>query len=312
MGYGGVMVTSGTSKMAERASAFFKTLQDSISQGVERSDGRARFVEDLWEREGGGGGRTRVMEGGRAIEKGGVNFSAVHGELPEEFARKVGGEGRDFFATGVSLVLHPNNPFCPTVHANFRYFEQGSVRWFGGGADLTPSYLFVEDARHFHATFKRACDAHNPEHYPRFKEWCDRYFFLRHRNETRGVGGIFFDHLGRDGGDFEAIFRFVQDAGHAFLPAYLPLVERRANLAYTPQHRRHQLLRRGRYVEFNLVYDRGTIFGLETNGRVESILMSLPPLARWGYAYEPAPGTAERRMADHLKAVDWLKERGSP
>jgi coproporphyrinogen III oxidase len=299
--------------MAELPTAFGKEvegwlrgLQDRICAGLEAEDGRARFMEDPWERPGGGGGRSRVIQGGRVFEKGGVNFSAVHGHLSPTMADKVGGDGTVFFATGVSLVLHPNNPFCPTVHMNYRYFEQGSVRWFGGGADLTPSYLFEEDAAHFHRTHKAALDPFGADLHPRFKEQCDRYFTLPHRKEMRGIGGIFFDHVGRGEPDMERHWPMVQSCGNAFLKAYLPVVQRRSNLAYTEAHRQHQLLRRGRYVEFNLLHDRGTSFGLQTDGRVESILMSLPPLARWGYQWVPAPGTEEDRMQAALQPRDWL------
>ncbi len=279
-------------ELKQQAPKFFSSLQDTICQGLEACDGQARFREDLWHREGGGGGRTRVMENGAIFEKAGVNFSAVEGTLPEEFAKKLGGggAGREFFATGVSLVLHPHNPYIPTVHANFRFLEKGGGAWFGGGADLTPIYPFREDVVHFHSTLKQACDLHSPEYYPKFKSWCDEYFFIKHRNETRGVGGIFFDYLE---GDLEAIFAFVREAGQSFLPAYLPIVERRRHLSYTEREREFQLIRRGRYAEFNLVYDRGTVFGLETRGRTESILMSLPPLASWVYDYTPTPGTPE-------------------
>jgi coproporphyrinogen III oxidase len=244
------------------------------------------------------------MEEGAVFEKAGVNFSAVEGVLPEEFAKKIElGEGREFFATGVSLVLHPRNPYAPTVHANFRYLEKGDARWFGGGSDLTPYYPFREDARHFHRSFKEACDKHDPDYYPRFKKWCDDYFFIKHRNETRGVGGIFFDYLQ---GDMERLFAFVKDAGEAFLPAYLPIVELRRDHGYGEREREFQVIRRGRYVEFNLVYDRGTIFGLETRGRTESILMSLPPLARWVYDYKPEPDSAEAEAWTYFKPQDWL------
>ncbi|HKQ77169.1 MAG TPA: oxygen-dependent coproporphyrinogen oxidase [Blastocatellia bacterium] len=283
---------------------FFSYLQDKICSAIEEADGGARFIEDNWRREGGGGGRTRVMEEGALFEKAGVNFSAVEGLLPEEFAKKMElGEGREFFATGVSLVLHPRNPYIPTVHANFRYLEKGDARWFGGGSDLTPYYPFREDARHFHRSFKEACDKHDPDYYPRFKKWCDEYFFLKHRGETRGVGGIFFDYLQ---GDMDRLFAFVKDAGAAFLQAYLPIVELRRDHDYGEREREFQLIRRGRYVEFNLVYDRGTIFGLETRGRTESILMSLPPLARWVYDYKPEPGTAEAEAWTYFKPQDWL------
>jgi coproporphyrinogen III oxidase len=293
------------SSFAKDVEAFMLSLQDRITRGLEAADGRGRFVEDPWQRPGGGGGRSRVINDGRVFEKGGVNWSAVHGELSAEYADKVGGQGREFFATGVSLVLHPRNPYCPTVHANFRYFEQGSARWFGGGADLTPSYLFVEDAAHFHKTFQRACQPFGDDVYAQYKETCDRYFHLKHRGEMRGVGGIFFDHLGRGEKDLSSHFVRVTALAHAFLPSYLPIVERRANLTYGPPQRRHQLWRRGRYVEFNLLYDRGTVFGLETQGRVESILMSLPPLCRFDYAADPAPDTPEGRMVAHLQPFDW-------
>jgi coproporphyrinogen III oxidase len=294
--------------MRSQAQEFFSDLQDKICRALEAVDGRKRFREDFWQREGGGGGRTRVMEEGRFFERAGVNFSAVEGSLPEAFAAKIGAEvanaeGREFFATGVSLVLHPHSPYVPTVHANFRYLEKGDASWFGGGTDLTPYYPFREDVAHFHRTLKEACDKHDPDYYPRFKKWCDEYFFIKHRGETRGVGGIFFDYLT---GDAEKLFAFVKDAGEAFLPAYLPIIERRRDYDYGLREREFQLLRRGRYVEFNLVYDRGTIFGLETQGRTESILMSLPPLARWAYDYTPEPDTPEAEAQTFFKPQDWL------
>lgn len=291
--------------MRSKTQEFFSYLQDKICDALEEADGQARFREDNWRREGGGGGRTRVMEEGVVFEKAGVNFSAVEGVLPEDFARKIElGEGREFFATGVSLVLHPRNPYIPTVHANFRYLEKGDASWFGGGADLTPYYPFREDVIHFHRTLKEACDKHDPDYYPRFKKWCDEYFFIKHRGETRGVGGIFFDYLQ---GDMDKLFAFVKDAGEAFLPAYLPILERRRDHDYDMNEREFQLIRRGRYAEFNLVYDRGTIFGLETRGRTESILMSLPPLARWAYDYKPEPGTTEAEAWTYFKSQDWLE-----
>ncbi|HUB08759.1 MAG TPA: oxygen-dependent coproporphyrinogen oxidase, partial [Myxococcales bacterium] len=262
-----------------RVTDWLRSLQDSITDALSAIDGGA-FREDSWDRPGGGGGRTRVLERGAVLERGGVNFSEVFGELPNELGG-MPGSGRSFYATGLSLVLHPRNPFAPTVHANFRYLERGDAAWFGGGADLTPSYLFDEDARHFHATLKAACDRHDPALYPAFKRECDAYFLIAHRGERRGVGGIFFDYLQ---GDPEKRFAFVRDAGEAFLPAYLPILEKRKDTPYVPRHRDWQLLRRGRYVEFNLVYDRGTVFGLKTAGRIESILMSLPPHAAWAYA----------------------------
>jgi coproporphyrinogen III oxidase len=294
--------------LKHRAQEFFFDLQDRICHALEEADGQARFREDNWQREGGGGGRTRVIENGDVFEKGGVNFSAVAGALPEEFAAKIGegianAEGREFFATGVSLVLHPRNPYVPTVHANFRYLEKGAAAWFGGGADLTPYYPFREDVVHFHQTLKTACDRHGAELYPRFKSWCDEYFFIRHRNETRGVGGVFFDYLTDEP---EARFAFVRDVGEAFLPAYLPIVERRRDESFGERERQFQLIRRGRYAEFNLVYDRGTVFGLETRGRTESILMSLPPLASWVYDYRPEPDSAEAEAWTYFTPQDWL------
>lgn len=294
----------------QRAQEFFSGLQDKICRALEEADGKARFREDNWQREGGGGGRTRVIENGAVFEKGGVNFSAVTGTLPEEFAAKIGegvagAEGREFFATGISLVLHPRNPYVPTVHANFRYLEKGQASWFGGGADLTAYYPFREDVIHFHQTLKNACDRHDSDYYPRFKKWCDEYFFIKHRNETRGVGGIFFDYFQ---GDMEKHFAFVRDAGEAFLPAYLPIVTKRQNEIFGERERQFQLIRRGRYAEFNLVYDRGTIFGLETRGRTESILMSLPPLASWVYDYKPEAGTAESEAWTYFQPQDWLSE----
>jgi coproporphyrinogen III oxidase len=244
-----------------------------------------------------------VIEGGAVFEKGGVNFSHVHGNLPEEFAHEIPlGTGTEFFATGVSLVLHPRNPMVPIVHMNFRYLEKGEAAWFGGGADLTPIYPYAEDVVHFHQTLKGACDAHDPAYYARFKKWCDEYFTIRHRGEMRGVGGIFFDYLEQEP---ERIFLFVKSAGEAFLPAYVPIVERRTGEPYGEDERRFQAVRRGRYAEFNLVYDRGTVFGLKTRGRTESILMSLPPVARWDYDYRPREGSAEARAMTFFEPRDW-------
>ena len=281
-----------------RMEAFIRALQDEICAALEKVDGRGRFREDPWERPGGGGGRTRVLEEGAVFEKAGVNTSVVFGELEEAFARKLQGTGRNFYAAGISLVLHPRNPLAPTTHANFRFIHQGDKAWFGGGADLTPYYLFDEDAGHFHRTLKDACDRHDPAYYPRFKKICDEYFRVKHRGESRGVGGIFFENFG---GELEKQFAFTQDVGRAFLPAYLPIIERRKLLPHTEAQRVWQEIRRGRYVEFNLVYDRGTIFGLETSGRVESILMSLPPRVRWVYDHHPEPGTAEARLVEVLR-----------
>jgi coproporphyrinogen III oxidase len=308
--------------LKERGRDFFAALQDEICAALEKIDGNARFREDLWTRDEGGGGRTRVMEGGALFEKAGVNFSEVHGRFDEAFAAKLPvGQGTKFFATGVSLVLHPLNPMVPTVHANFRYLERGSSGWFGGGTDLTPYYPFIEDAIHFHHTLKDACDKFDPWYYPRFKKWCDEYFFIKHRNESRGVGGIFFDYLTGKHADeplapederqdadpgIESVFEFVQGVGRSFLSAYLPIAERRKNEPYSDREREFQLIRRGRYVEFNLVYDRGTHFGLQTGGRIESILMSLPPLVRWQYGYQPEPGSREAEAWEFFHPRDWL------
>jgi coproporphyrinogen III oxidase len=287
----------------ERTEEYFRGLQDRICRGLEAVDG-SPFREDFWKRDGGGGGRTRILENGGLFEKAGVNFSSVSGNLPPEFAEKIPkGTGTAFFATGISLVLHPASPMVPTVHANFRYLEKGDATWFGGGMDLTPYYPYAEDAVHFHRTIKTACDRHNPELYPKFKKWCDEYFYLKHRNETRGVGGIFFDYLD---GDPERNFAFVTGIGDAFLEAYLPVVARRRQEPFNDRHRQYQLYRRGRYVEFNLLYDRGTIFGLETRGRTESILMSLPPLVRWVYDYKPEPDSLEERNMEFFKPRDWV------
>jgi coproporphyrinogen III oxidase len=282
--------------------SFVEGLQDEICAALEKLDG-GRFREDLWQREGGGGGRTRVLEEGAVLEKAGVNTSVVWGELEEKFAARLQGEGRTFFAAGISLVLHPRNPMAPTVHANYRYIVQGGKAWFGGGADLTPYYLFEEDAAHFHRVHKEACDRHHAAYYPRFKKTCDGYFYLPHRGETRGVGGLFFENLG---GELAAELELVRSLGSCFLPAYLPLLERRHALPHTPEQRAWQEIRRGRYVEFNLLYDRGTTFGLETRGRTESILMSLPPRVRWVYDHHPVPGSAEARLVEVLRSPrDW-------
>jgi coproporphyrinogen III oxidase len=310
--------------LRERARDYFAALQDDICRALEQLDGGALFREDLWQREGGGGGRTRMMEEGALFEKAGVNFSEVHGKFEQSFAERMPvGEGTQFFATGVSLVLHPRNPFVPTVHANFRYLERGSGGWFGGGTDLTPYYPYREDAVHFHRALKEACDLFDSGFYPRFKKWCDEYFFIKHRDETRGVGGIFFDYLtgeaagplleadqrvARGARGIEFIFEFVKEVGRAFLSAYLPIAERRRDESYTEREREFQLIRRGRYAEFNLVYDRGTHFGLETRGRAESILMSLPPLVRWVYDYRPESGSREAEAGDYFRPRDWLGE----
>jgi coproporphyrinogen III oxidase len=283
-----------------RATKFLQTLQDEITSSLESLDGGAKFREDNWQRPGGGGGRTRILNEGNIFEKAGVNFSAVHGESPKMLQRE--NEPSTFFATGVSLVLHPKSPKIPTVHANFRYFEQSTGEaWFGGGIDLTPYYLVEEDAIHFHQAIKTTCDKHDPSYYPRFKKWCDEYFFIKHRSETRGIGGIFFDRLTGTEPELEKLFKFVQDIGRTFLPAYVSIAEHHRNEKYTEAERRWQQVRHGRYVEFNLVYDKGTLFGLETMGRTESILMSLPTTARWEYDLHPVSGSEEEKLINVLK-----------
>ncbi|MCG8417232.1 MAG: oxygen-dependent coproporphyrinogen oxidase [Proteobacteria bacterium] len=292
----------------DRSAIYFRELQSEICAALEAADGSATFSSDDWALESGGGGHSKVLAEGAVFEKAGVNWSQVEGELPESFADQIPGMGRDFRATGVSLVLHPLSPMVPTTHANFRYLEKGDSRWFGGGMDLTPYYFFREDAVHFHRILKEVCDRHAPVgDYLRFKKWCDEYFYLSHRGETRGLGGIFFDYLkGDDDSALERTFEFVKSAGRAFLPAYMPIVERRRDEEYGDRERRWQLIRRGRYVEFNLIYDRGTVFGLKTKGRIESILMSLPPLVRWEYDVHIDPGSREAHLLAELKPVDWL------
>ncbi len=295
------------SELAPRVRVYFERLQGEIRAALERVDGAGLFSIDRWERTGGGGGTACVMQDGALFEKGGVNTSEVYGDLPEKLARSMNVATAQFYATGISLVLHPRSPLIPTVHMNYRYFEQDDgTSWFGGGSDLTPYYPVVEDIVHFHRVLKRACDAHDPGYYPKFKRWCDEYFFIRHRQENRGVGGIFFDYLQ---GDPARNFAFVQSAADAFLESYLPIVERRRDAPWGDRERRWQLLRRGRYVEFNLVYDRGTLFGLETGGRSESVLMSLPPEARWEYAMQPEPGSREAELVALLSQPrDWVME----
>lgn len=293
---------------------YIHSLQDKICEGLENIDG-CKFVEDKWEREGGGGGKTRVIENGNVFEKGGVNTSVVFGNVSEEMKRHLKIDGYKWFACGLSLVLHPNNPFVPTIHCNYRMFElydenENIVdRWFGGGTDLTPYYLFEEDAVHFHKTYKDACDLYNEKFYPEFKLNCDNYFVNHHRNnERRGLGGIFYDHCRPDDiQDLNFWFNFSKECGNAFLKSYLPIVERRMNIPFTEKNKFWQEIRRGRYVEFNLLHDRGTIFGLKTNGRTESILMSLPPTVRFNYNYQPSPGTEEEKLQSIcLHPVDWV------
>ncbi|PIE00647.1 MAG: oxygen-dependent coproporphyrinogen oxidase [Thiothrix nivea] len=297
----------------ERVKSYLLALQDDICTQLAAEDGRGHFIEDEWQREAGGGGRTRVLTDGAVIEQGGVNFSHVHGEQmpPSATAARPELAGRSFQAMGVSLVIHPHNPFVPTSHANVRFFiaekaGEKPVWWFGGGFDLTPFYPFTEDCVAWHQTAKNACDPFGSDVYPRYKKWCDEYFYLQHRNETRGIGGLFFDDLNEPG--FEDSFALMRSIGDHYIRAYRPIMTRRKNTEFTEQHRDFQLYRRGRYVEFNLVFDRGTLFGLQTGGRTESILMSLPPLVKWRYHWSPEPGSAEARLyEDFLHPRDWLE-----
>ncbi|EJL6701765.1 oxygen-dependent coproporphyrinogen oxidase [Vibrio cholerae] len=293
---------------------FLLQLQDKICQQFEATDGQAQFIEDAWQREPGeklgGGGRTRVMREGAVFEQGGVNFSHVFGEQMPASATAHRPElaGRRFEAMGVSLVMHPKNPYVPTSHANVRFFiaeKEGEdpIWWFGGGFDLTPFYPFVEDGQHWHQTAKQLCAPFGAEIYNEHKAWCDRYFYLPHRNETRGIGGLFFDDLNE--WPFEQCFAYMQAVGEGYTQAYVPIVEKRKNTPFTERERQFQLYRRGRYVEFNLVLDRGTLFGLQTGGRTESILMSMPPLARWEYAYQPESGTPEAQLSEFLVPREW-------
>ena len=288
----------------------YKLIQDEICAGLESLDGVARFEQELWEREGGGGGRTRVIQNGNILEKGGVNFSAVHGLLPEPVKRSFKVEKDQFFATGVSIVIHPNHPLVPIIHMNIRYFEMNEeMCWFGGGIDLTPQYVFEDDARFFHSQLKSVCDKYHADFYSKFKTWADSYFFIKHRNETRGIGGIFYDRLNPQtaGIGWDEIFEFSKAVGRSFVPIYTELVNRNRDKAFSEQQKQWQYQRRSRYVEFNLVYDAGTKFGLETNGRVESILMSLPPQANWVYNFSPAPGSEEEKTLAFLaKGIDWV------
>ena len=297
--------------------SFIHQLQDDICRQLETMDGKAVFREDRWERAGGGGGITRVIADGNVFQKGGVNTSVVHGQLPAVMAQQFKvPDNNSFLAAGISLVIHPQNPFVPTVHANWRYFElyggdgQVADSWFGGGADLTPYYVFEEDGAHFHRTFKEACDPFGKELYPLYKKHCDEYFVNKHRNnEARGIGGIFYDYLRpQPERSAEALLQFQMAVGGAFLQSYLPIVARRKDLPYTTAHTDWQEYRRGRYVEFNLIHDRGTLFGLKTNGRIESILMSLPPRARWEYDFQPGPGSEEARLLEYLKPREWIKD----
>jgi coproporphyrinogen III oxidase len=313
-------------RLRGRVGALVATLHDEATDFVTRLDGAGRFREDRWDREGGGGGLSRVLTDGALLEKAGVNRSIVEGVLPATTAHRVGARiggssEAPFFAAGVSLVVHPHSPMIPTVHLNVRYFEIGDESgapvdaWFGGGTDLTPTYPNPDDARHFHRTLERICARHHPAFYPRFKTWCDHYFVNSHRaDEPRGVGGIFFDHLRPDEGghDAEALLAFWLDVGRALPEAYGPIAERRRGEAWGERERRLQLFRRGRYVEFNLVHDRGTLFGLQTNARIESVLMSLPPLAAWPYAPHWEPGSIEDELQAMLRPRDWASDEASP
>ena len=293
---------------------YIQTLQDQITSKLEAVDGKATFQEDIWKRPEGGGGRTRVIENGNVFEKGGVNISGVHGKLPKSMQEYFNVDDVDFFACGLSLVLHPTNPMVPTVHANWRYFEmydkEGNIvgSWFGGGQDLTPYYLFEEDATHFHNVCKTACDKHNPEFYPKYKARCDEYFYNTHRNEARGIGGLFYDYCkASDTMTMENWYDFTTEVGNSFLESYVPIVEKRKELPYTEAQRNWQEIRRGRYVEFNLVHDKGTLFGLKTNGRIESILMSLPPHVQWVYDHQPEAGSEEEKLIKVLQTpVNWV------
>lgn len=297
---------------------YLLSLQNRIVADLEALDGSRQFRRDAWDRPGGGGGESRVLSGGGVFEQAGVNFSHVFGKQMPPSATKTRPElaGRGFQALGVSLVLHPHNPYVPTTHANLRFFAAGdetdepAAWWFGGGYDLTPFYPFHEDVLHWHEVARQTCEPFGDDVYPRFKRWCDEYFFLKHRGETRGVGGLFFDDLNEPG--FDRSFEFVRAVGDSFIRAYGPIVKKRRKHPYGERQREFQLYRRGRYVEFNLIYDRGTVFGLQSGGRTESILMSLPPRVRYEYDWRPEPGSPEARLyTDYLKPRDWLGETGS-
>ena len=286
-------------------------LQESICFALENADGKATFHEDLWDRAEGGGGRTRVIQNGNIIEKGGVNFSAVHGPTPEKIQKALGLPTSSFYATGVSIVLHPYNPFVPIIHMNIRYFEiSDGTYWFGGGIDLTPHYVEDEDARYFHQTLKEVCDRYDKSYYPHFSKWADDYFYLKHRKETRGIGGIFFDRLTEnESATFSQLWEFVQSVGETFTPIYTHYMSKNGKKPYSDEHTKWQSIRRGRYVEFNLVWDKGTKFGLDTDGRTESILMSMPPVAQWNYDYQTLPNSPEQKTLNKLvKGINWISK----
>ena len=298
----------------EEFTEFIRQLQDDICHALEKEDGKATFIEDHWEHESGGGGRTRVIRDGNVFENGGVNTSAVHGTLPPSMMEYLGTGHNQFFACGLSMVLHPRNPFVPTVHSNYRYFElyddEGRLvrRWFGGGADLTPYYLFDDDVIHFHKVLRDATHPYGEGLYAEYKAACDQYFFNHHRQEARGVGGLFFDKLGcHEEEDISRWHDLTTSVGKAFVKSYLPVVAQRKGLTYTAEQKKWQEIRRGRYVEFNLLHDKGTLFGLKTNGRIESILISLPATVRWEYDFEPEKGSPEERILEVLRnPKDWI------
>ena len=294
----------------EQIADHFRALQDTITHTFENTDGSAKFQEDKWTRDQGGGGRSRVLINGNIIEKGGVNFSAVHGPLPEKIKTKLNVKGDEFFATGVSLIMHPENPHVPVIHMNVRYFElDDGTYWFGGGIDLTPSYIDKKETAGFHQALKMICDKYDSNFYSKFKTWADDYFYLSHRNETRGVGGIFFDHLNESTGlSKDELFNFVLEIGQLFAPLYSEIMKNKADTPYSEKEKDWQLHRRGRYVEFNLLQDKGTRFGIDTNGRTESILVSMPPEVKWTYQYEIEDGSAESNTINQLKkGIDWLQ-----
>ncbi|GMQ29483.1 oxygen-dependent coproporphyrinogen oxidase [Algoriphagus confluentis] len=296
-------------KSKEEVADIYRRMQDHICKELTLADGQGQFREDAWERPEGGGGRTRIFEGGKIIEKGGVAFSAVHGPTPEKILQKLGLEKAEFFATGVSIVLHPFNPHVPIIHMNIRFFEMDNgVHWFGGGIDLTPHYIVPEDAKHFHSEVKKVCDTFDSGYYPKFKSWADDYFFLKHRNETRGIGGIFYDRMSaRSDGEFQHLLDFSLAIGKLFPEVYGFFMKKNHPRSFGDPEKAWQNLRRGRYVEFNLVWDSGTKFGLDTNGRTESILMSMPPHACWEYMHQTPAGSAEEFTQLHLKkGMDWL------
>jgi coproporphyrinogen III oxidase len=313
-----VRTIDGNAGMRKKFEQLCRNAQADICKAIEEVDGVGKFRSDAWVRENGGGGISRVLSGGKVFEKAGVNLSVVYGSMPKEALQAATERGADrtkgmkpgesvpFFACGLSSVMHPRNPHCPTMHFNYRYFEtDGGVWWFGGGTDITPSYLDVDDMKHFHGVYKNMCDKHDSTFYPTFKKWADKYFLIAHRGETRGCGGIFYDDL--NDRDPEMLLALARDGLAAVVPAYVPIIEKHKNDKFTPEEKEWQLLRRGRYTEFNLVYDRGTVFGLKTGGRIESILMSLPEYAKWEYDHLPAPGSKEEEIMNVFKNPrDWV------